>query len=91
MRTSSNRQNFHVPLSPRVYRMLRGEAERSRRPATDIAREAIEVCLEQRQKEMLRAEIAAYAVANAGSAADLDRELEQSSTEHLLKTVEESE
>ena len=90
MRTSTSRQNFHVPLSPRVYRMLRGEAERSKRPATEVAREAIESCLEQRERERLRDEIAAYAVANGGTAADLDRELEHASAEHLLETVEES-
>ncbi|MBI5510395.1 MAG: hypothetical protein HY903_16690 [Deltaproteobacteria bacterium] len=90
MRSSSSRQNFHVPLSPRVYRLLRGEAERTKRPATELAREAIEVCLEQRQRERLRDEIAAYALANAGTATDLDDALEQSSAEHLLETVEES-
>jgi len=90
MRPSSSRQNFHVPLSPRVYRMLRSEAERSKRPATEVAREAIEACLEQRERERTRDEIAAYAAASSGTAVDLDRELEQASAAHLLETVEES-
>jgi hypothetical protein len=91
MRTSSKLQNFHVPLSPRIYQILRGEAEQSKRPATEIAREAIEIYLVERQKETLRAEIAAYAVQSADSATDLDRDLERASAEHLLETVEESE
>lgn len=35
-------KNLHVPLSEPLYRRLRAEAERERRPATEIAREAID-------------------------------------------------
>ena len=75
--------NFHVPLSDKLSRELRAEAKREGRPATELAREAIERLVEDRKREALHREIAAYARAVAGTPEDLDSELEAASIDHL--------
>lgn len=75
--------NFHVPLSDKLNRELRAEAKRTGRPATELAREAIEHLVEDRKREAIHREIATYARAIAGSPEDLDSELEAASIEHL--------
>ena len=82
---ASATKNFHLPLSAGIYEELRREAEREGRPATVVAREAIEGWLEQRRKNVLHEQIAEYAGARKGSAADLDRPLERSAVRHLRK------
>jgi hypothetical protein len=79
----ARRKNFHIPLDEELHERLRREAVRSGRPATDLAREAIEASLAQRARTLLHEEIAGYATAVAGSAADLDPELEQVAVEQL--------
>ena len=49
------------------------------RPATVIAREAIEARLRERRRASARASIAAYATKHAGAATDLDPDLEGAS------------
>lgn len=78
--------NFHLPLPERVYRDLREEAERSRRPATALARQAIEIWLRRRRKLARHEAIVAFAAEHAGSLLDLDSELEAASIDHLLAT-----
>jgi len=75
--------NFHVPLPEDVYRQLREEAQRLHRPATQIARHAIERWLQDQHRDLLHEAIRAYAEAQAGSPADLDAELEAAGAEHL--------
>jgi hypothetical protein len=75
--------NFHLPLPREVRDMLREEAERSGRPATAIAREALTEWLRERRRRLLREEIAAYAAACAGTSADLDEDLEEAGLELL--------
>ncbi|MEW6490583.1 MAG: hypothetical protein AB1578_22060 [Thermodesulfobacteriota bacterium] len=75
--------NFHLPLPNELRDMLREEVERSGRPATVIAREALTQWLEERRRSRLREEIAAYASACAGTPADLDEELERAGLELL--------
>jgi len=77
-------RNFHLPLPEEVYRDLREEASRSSRPATALARQAIELWLRHRRKVARHQAIAAFASENAGSTLDLDTELEAASLEHLL-------
>jgi hypothetical protein len=77
-------RNFHVPLPEDLYNKLREEAGRSGSPATELARRAIEVLLEQRQRAALSDAIALYAAKHAGTASDLDEALEAASVEHLL-------
>jgi hypothetical protein len=74
-------RNFHLPLREDVYAALRQEAAALRRPATVIAREAIEAWLWERRRASVRESIAAYAARHAGTAADLDPALEAASLE----------
>jgi hypothetical protein len=75
-------KNFHLPLPAAVYEALRQEAAALRKPATVVAREAIEEWLRERRRAAVREAIAAYAAAHAGTRADLDPDLERASLEH---------
>ncbi len=77
-------RNFHVPLPEDLYNKLREEAGRSGSPATELARRAIEVLLEQRERAALNDAIARYAEKHAGTASDLDEALEAASVGRLL-------
>ena len=83
------KKNFHVPMPPGLYDRLRAESERRGTAATTLVREAVEVWLEQSERERLRREIAAYAADAAGTADDLDGDLEAASIEHLTDEPEE--
>ena len=74
-------RNFHLPLSEDVYQALRQEAAALRKPATVVAREAVEEWLRERRRIAVREAVAAYASGQAGTAADLDAPLEQASLE----------
>lgn len=78
-------KNFHLPLPDEVYDDLKIEAERSRIPATSMAREAIEAWLAARKKAARNRAIRAYAVKMAGTEFDLDRALERATLEVLLE------
>ena len=75
--------NFHLPLPSDLRDMLHEEAERSGRPATALAREALIEWLHERRRSRLREEIAAYASECAGTPDDLDEELEEAGLESL--------
>lgn len=81
-------RNLHVPLPEELYSELRAEADRSKQPATVLARSAIEFWLNQRKKVALHEAIAEYASRHAGTVADLDHELEAASVEHLIAEEE---
>jgi predicted transcriptional regulator len=72
-------KNFHLPLPEEVYAALREQADALSRPATVIAREAIEVWLRERQRASVREAIAEYAAKHAGTTSDLDPALEAAS------------
>jgi hypothetical protein len=74
-------KNFHLPLPDQVYHQLKAEAERSRMPATSMARHAIQSWLAARKKTARREAIAAYAAEMAGTEFDLDPELEAASAQ----------
>jgi predicted transcriptional regulator len=78
-------KNFHLPLPEDAYNRLRSAAEQSQMPATVLAREAIESWLRQRARKSRHDAIAAYAAEVAGTALDLDRELESAGVDHLRK------
>ncbi|MBV9766526.1 MAG: hypothetical protein JOZ48_16885 [Acidobacteriaceae bacterium] len=80
--------NFHLPLPEQIYHDLREEAERSNRPATALARQAITIWLRRRRKLARHEAISAFAIEQAGSVLDLDSELEAASVDHLLSTKE---
>lgn len=79
-------QNFHLPLPPDLYEALKKEARKRGRPATAIARSAIESWLSRARASELHEEIASYAVKHGGSDVDLDRSLETASIESLLES-----
>lgn len=78
---SGHVRNFHLPLAEDVYQALRQEAVLLRKPATVVAREAIEEWLRERRRAAVREAIAAYASRQAGTTADLDSSLERASLE----------
>jgi predicted transcriptional regulator len=77
-------RNLHVPLSEALHDRLRAAATQSGRPATALAREAIEAWIEEREREAVHEAIALYASEMAGTSADLDEDLERAGNEHLL-------
>jgi predicted transcriptional regulator len=77
----SQARNFHIPLPQNLYASLREEARKRGRPATSVARQAIEDWLRQRQRMELAESIASYAAKQAGTGADLDSGLEEAGLE----------
>ena len=74
-------KNFHLPLPNQSYALLRTEAERTNVPATALAREAIDSWLKDRARKARHDAIGAYAVKMAGTALDLDHDLEAAAVE----------
>ena len=77
-------KNLHVPLPEDMYRRLREESERSARPATALAREAIDQWLVARRADAVREAIVEYATSVSGTSDDLDPCLESAAAEHEL-------
>ena len=75
------KHNFHLPLPESLYQDLRTEAKKAKKPATALAREAIENWINERKAKALHQSIAEYASAYAGTEFDLDEELEEASLE----------
>jgi hypothetical protein len=71
----------------KVYSELRAEAERLDRPATAIARQAIELWLRNRHKDARHEAIAAFAAEQAGTPLDLDIQLEAASVEYRIENA----
>jgi phage shock protein A len=78
-------RNFHLPLPEETYDRLRSVAERSKVPATVLAREAIDCFLRQQQRKERHEAIADFAAEFAGSPLDLDEKLEAAGIEYLLR------
>ncbi len=81
-------KNLHVPLSGLLHGRLREAAERTGKPATVLAREAIEAYLCQLNKEAIDARLTEWALEMAGSELDLDPALEQASLEFLREDLD---
>jgi hypothetical protein len=84
-------KNLHVPLPQPLYRRLRAEATRVNRPATALAREAIDLWLAEQYRASVHDEIASYARNLAGTSEDLDPDLEAASVEQLVDAGKTSE
>lgn len=84
-------KNLHVPLPQPLYRRLRAEAKRANRPATALAREAIDLWLVEQYRTSVHDEIASYARIVAGTPDDLDPDLEAASVERLVDVEANSE
>jgi hypothetical protein len=78
-------KNFHLPLPDQIYDELKTEAQRSRIPATSMARHAIQAWLAARKKAARKKAIAAYALEMAGTELDLDPQLEAASLDLLFE------
>jgi hypothetical protein len=78
-------KNFHVPLPARLYDALQAEASRQKRPATQLAREAIVRSLVEHRKQRAEQELREYVAAVAGSKDDLDPNLESVAARYLLE------
>ena len=77
-------RNFHIPLAEDTYARLRQEAQRCGRPATTVARAAIQAWLRQRRKAARGQAISVFAAECAGTPLDLDVELEAAAADDLL-------
>ena len=77
-------KNFHLPLSEKIYSDLMAHARELKRPATSIAREAIEAWLRQRRKNFRQQAITEFAGQYAGTSFDLDPALEAADVEFML-------
>jgi hypothetical protein len=82
-------KNFHVPLPDETYEHLRAAAKRLKIPATALAREAIDFWLRQQLRKARHDAITAYAAEMAGTALDLDANLETAGIGKLMKLIEE--
>jgi predicted transcriptional regulator len=76
-------RNFHLPLPEPLYRRLQDVAARANRPATAVARYAIDSWLRHQRRAAVREAIGAYAAEAAGGREDLDPALEAASLEAL--------
>lgn len=65
-------KNFHLPLPPALHAGLRDASARLGAPATELAREAIDTWLKEEKRRRVRAEVAAFAEAYAGTTLDCD-------------------
>jgi predicted transcriptional regulator len=77
-------RTFHLPLSDELHDALREEAAAERRPATDVVRDALSRWIQAQRRQRLADEIQRFAVAEAGTALDLDAELEAASVATLI-------
>lgn len=75
--------NFHIPLPEQLYTRLREVAKHQHRPATQMAKQAVEYWLEEQERLALHEEITSYAAHTAGSLEDLDVQLEETGLKHL--------
>ncbi|HBG07335.1 MAG: hypothetical protein A2075_15380 [Geobacteraceae bacterium GWC2_58_44] len=83
MKTAAMR-NFHIPMPEQLYLRLKDAAHRQQKPATQLAKQAVEYWLQEQEKMALHEEIARYAAEVAGTEADLDEALEAATLEHLV-------
>jgi len=80
---SSATSNFHLPLPAPLHDRLRAAAKQQHRPATQLAKQAIEYWLEKQERLALHEDISSYATQAAGSNDDLDEQLQAAGLEHL--------
>ncbi len=84
-------KNLHVPLPDSTYARLRREADRTRRPATELAREAILEWLDKQRLAETHEAVAEYARTVAGTVDDLDPDLEAAGVDQLRELDSNSE
>jgi hypothetical protein len=80
---NSATKNFHLPLPAELYDELRSTAREVGQPATRFAQELMRVGLDEWRRVRRRQQIAMYARQVAGTAEDLDPELERAGISSL--------
>ncbi len=83
---SSATHNFHLPLPSSLYKELKEEAKKRKRPATVVARGAIAAWLRSVRRSEISEAIAAYATEYAGTEFDLDEAFEAAGIESWLNS-----
>ncbi len=78
-------KNFHLPLPADLYSRLRDASSRLGAPATELAREAIAEWLREEKRRALRADLAAFVDAHAGTEWDRDPMLEAAGLEAVSR------
>lgn len=78
-------KSFHLPLPEDLYNELRNESARSKRPATELARQAIKFWIEEQKRKAVYQSVAEFASEYAGTGFDLDEDLEAAGIEFLLQ------
>lgn len=81
------KKNIHIPLPVELHQGLKEQAERFNTPATTLARSAIEEWVKRQKRAQVAEELREYALAMAGTGADLDEDLEAAGVEALLEHV----
>ncbi len=81
------KKNIHVPLPIELHQGLKEQAERHGTAATTLARAAIEEWVKRQKRVQVAEELREYAIAMAGTGADLDEDLEAAGIEALLEHV----
>ena len=76
-------KNLHVPLPDELHRRLRALSNDQGRPATEIAREAIDRWVSEERRRIVHDELQEYANRVAGTKDDLDEALEETGVESL--------
>ena len=83
-RITNNKQNFHVPLPIDVYERLKLEAQHLQRPATEVARVAIEKQLHLIERSRIELELQTFIDDAAGSESDFDAAIALAGAEVIL-------
>lgn len=76
--------NFHLPLPDPMHDELREASSRLGRPATELVREALHAWLAAYRRRLRQERVREWAEAHAGTAHDLDPDLEDQTIGHLL-------
>ncbi|OFZ78267.1 MAG: hypothetical protein A2583_02285 [Bdellovibrionales bacterium RIFOXYD1_FULL_53_11] len=84
MKSGTGKRNFHIPLSDETYIALRHASEKTKKPATQIARDALDYWLKEQENNAIKDEITRYAKSFAKTEFDLDAGLEEAGVDYLL-------
>ena len=76
-------RTIHLPMPDHLHEALKAEANLTRRPASQIIREALDFWLQTQRKRHLADQIEGYAQQVGGSSLDLDQDLEGAGIECL--------
>jgi len=79
---------IHIPMPDHLHQALKAEASLTRRPASEIIREALVCWLESVRKRRVADQIRLFAEEVGGSSLDLDQDMERAGIELLHDETE---